>query len=795
MTVQPALAQWLLTGLVLAPAAGAAAVALLGRAPRTAAWVAVATAAATLAAAALLVAADAVVAVRIPALTGALALRVDAAGRLFALVAAAVWFFAALHSVGYLRGDPNAGRLRVASLVVLGANLGVFVAGDWITLLVFFELFGLAGLLFVVHAGTAEARAATIKYFWMTLLGGVFLLAGVALLVQAGGGAALAALPDSAPARWAVALMMVGFGVKAGMMGLHVWLPDAHSVAPAPASAVLSGVMIKAGAYGIFRSLGALPESAAADFGLAVLVLGLVGMVVGAVAALAQRHAKRLLAWSSVSQMGFILAALGAAAMLGIDGGAGRAAALMHVVNHALFKGALFLAVGALVHAAGTADLGRLGGAAGRAPWLAAALLVAVAGIVGLPPFNGFVSKTMIHHALADLQALHGGFAVAEWTYYVASVGTAAMFVRLVHALFRPAPSDAPSIGGIAATMTIAVALPALAVIAAGVFGGALVDGLVAPALLAGPGALPEAALPHGFHAGPVDHLSALAILAVGAAAAHAADRARLADRRLPPWMTVDGAYRALGRTVVAGAQSASRTAAGIRRSAQAVAGRRVRAARRVLGVNWTDFARVGKLAEAMRMPRDSRYRTLDEQRDRIVAEALARARERCSAGDRLEAERLLDATRHYAGWLGTRLLHAGVDLAQDADVDLASSAALRARLADSAVDMAESDLEAGREAHALAIGDAALESCVGAPVAAPPAEPERSWLRELRSVAFHLLTDPARRHWPVSENFAHGAFASELRQRLHRLARDPGAGLALASAVLVLVFVLLTVG
>lgn len=795
MILQPALAQWLLAGLVLVPAVGAAAVALLGRRRRTAAWVAVATTAATLAAAVLLVVADAAVAVRLPALAGALTLRIDPAGRLFALVAAAVWLFAALYSVGYLRRDPNAVRLHVASLVVLGANLGVFVAGDWITLLVFFELFGLTGLLFVIHAGTAEARAATVKYFWMTLLGGVFLLAGVALLVQAGGGAALAALPDGAAVRWAVALMMVGFGVKAGMMGLHVWLPDAHSVAPAPASAVLSGVMIKAGAYGIFRALGALPDPAAADFGLAVLVLGLVGMVVGAVAALAQHHAKRLLAWSSVSQMGFILAALGAAAMLGAEGGAGRAAALLHVVNHALFKGALFLAVGAFVHAAGTADLARLGGAAGRAPWLAAALLVAVAGIVGLPPFNGFVSKTMIHHALADLHALHGGFAVAEWTYYVASVGTAAMFVRLVQALFRPAPSDAPSVSGIAATITIAVALPALAVVAAGVFGGALVDGLVAPALLAGPGALPAAALPHGFHAGPIDHLSALAILAVGAAVAHAADRARLADRRLPTAISVDGAYRALGRIVLIGTQTASRTAAGLRLAAQRATGRRVRAARRVLALNWTDFARVGALGEAMRVPRDTRYRALDEQRDRIVAEALTRARDHPCAGDPVTAERLLDATRHYAGWLGTRLLGAGVDLAQDAAVDLASSAALRARLAETAVEMAESDLETGRESQALAIGEGALESCVGAPVAAPPREPERRWLRELRSVAFHLLTDPARRHWPVSENFAHGAFASELRQRMHRLARDPGAGLALASVVLVLLFLLLTAG
>ena len=317
----------LLAGLVLWPLIAAVPVALMShRHQALGGMFAAAACGVTAIAAGLLFAAGEPVSVRLPALIGAIELSADPAGRTFASVAAFVWFCASLHAVGYLRGDPAAGRLRATALVLLSANLGVFVAADWLGLLVFFEVLGIVGLLFVVHAGDDAARRAGMKYFWLTLAGGVALLGGIALLYQAAGSIAFAPFPDSAVARWAAALMLIGFGVKAGMIGLHVWLPDAHSVAPAPASALLSGVMIKAGAFGVFRCLGelAVPEMAW-SFGAAVVGLGMAGMLVGAVAALAQRQAKRLLAWSSISQMGFILAALGAGAdhllSAGVPGG------------------------------------------------------------------------------------------------------------------------------------------------------------------------------------------------------------------------------------------------------------------------------------------------------------------------------------------------------------------------------------------------------------------------------------------------------------------------------------------
>ncbi|MGK7297432.1 MAG: complex I subunit 5 family protein [Candidatus Wenzhouxiangella sp. M2_3B_020] len=773
----------LLAGLVLWPLIATVPVALASWRGRTAGGVLTALATGiALAAAGLLALSDGAVTARLPSLLGAIELRADPAGRAFALVAAFVWFCASVHAVGYLRDDPAAGRLRVAALVLLSANLGVFVAADWLSLLVFFEVLGFVGLLFVVHRGDAPSRRAGLKYFWLTLLGGVALLGGIAVLHQTAGSVAFAPFPDTAAARWAAALMLIGFGVKAGMLGVHVWLPDAHSVAPAPASALLSGVMIKAGAFGVFRCLGELtvPEMAS-SFGAAVVGLGLAGMLVGAVAALAQRQAKRLLAWSSISQMGFILAALGAGAVLGTEGADARAAGLMHAFNHALFKGALFLAVGALVHAAGTGDLDRLGGAARRTPLMAVAMLVAVGGIVGVPGFNGFASKTLVHHALAALGAHDARFASAEWIYYAASVGTAAMFARLAHCLFLAHPRS-DRLEPLPATLPAATWLPAVAIVVVGLRPTAAFEFAIAPAVPAA----------HAPHPGTADAVAAVLVLLAGIGTAWLAHVVGLADRRLPEPLTVDGAYR----RAAAGASTACEVIA--RNSARARVfvidglAAAIGALRRGLALRWIDSERVAARGAALRLPHDRLYRHLDEQRDRIVECALEMAERRVGPGDPPRRERMLDATRHYAGWLATRLINAGLRLELDRGLAMADSSECRDRLAGFAVEMAVADVESGHERRALALADEAMDGLLGPHREAPePPMPYRHWLHEIRSILFHLLTDPARRHWPASESLAHGALSSKLRARLRRLAHDPGAGLALAAAVLLCVFAL----
>ncbi len=311
-------------------------------------------------------------------------------------------------------------RFLLTALPTLAAVLGVVFAGDLLTLFLFFEALALLGFL-LVRQGEG-ARAAAIRYFWTMLVGGLLLLAGI--LLHAGG----------APAPGSV-LLVAGFGVKAGMLPVHGWLPIAHSKAPAPASALLSGVMIKVGIYGIFRVLSdpSTPEVLHAT----VLGLGLAGAAYGALRALAQTDAKRLLAWSSVSQIGVILTGMGAGAWEG---------SLEHVLTHAAAKALLFLAVGAVALRCGTVHLARLGGLWRAMPVTFGLSLLASLALMGFPLLRAASGKGEIHHALEGLPA-------AETIFFLASAGTVAVLLKLIGGIFLgrapdPDPAQAASAQG-----------------------------------------------------------------------------------------------------------------------------------------------------------------------------------------------------------------------------------------------------------------------------------------------------------------------------------------------------------
>ncbi len=402
----------------------------------------------------------------VPALLGELRLRIDGVGALLTLLASFVWTCSTLHASAYFHDETprRALRYHLTSLVALAAILMVLSAGDLVTLYLGFEWLGLIAYLFVIHTGTKAAEAAGLKYLVLTVLGGFSVLAGV-LLVHVMGGGDLAAPLTIAQGRagmrdLAALFLLLGFGLKAGGIGLHSWLPDAHGSAPAPASAVLSGMMIKAGAYGIIRTIDILYRGEAEQLlaavaqaevlGLIVLWWGVATMLIGVVMALWQLDAKRLLAYSSVSQMGFILAGVGAATYLGDAGAIGWTGTLLHVVNHGLFKALLFLGIGAVVAATGTVDLRRLGGLARAMPWTFAFVLIGFAGIVGVPLLNGFVSKSVIHHALeyavahAEAGGRGYGLAWAERLYVLTTVGTAAALTKLLVSVFLGRSRSAP---------------------------------------------------------------------------------------------------------------------------------------------------------------------------------------------------------------------------------------------------------------------------------------------------------------------------------------------------------------
>ena len=237
--------------------------------------------------------------------------------------------------------------------------MGVFFAGDFLTLLLFFELMTIASYFWVVHRRDREAIRAGYFYLFFSLIGGLCVGLGIVLIGTAAGrvptvgGGPLHPL-EPRLFKYGIAALLAGFGIKAGMVPLHLWLPHAHSTAPTPGSALLSGLLIKVGAYGLIRT-GELagwgiPQAASTApwLGTVLIILGVCTMLAGVAAALLQNDAKRLLAYHSVSQMGYIILGLGLGLYLGSQGGLGLVGAIYHIVNHALFKAALFLGVGHL---------------------------------------------------------------------------------------------------------------------------------------------------------------------------------------------------------------------------------------------------------------------------------------------------------------------------------------------------------------------------------------------------------------------------------------------------------------
>lgn len=346
-----------------------------------------------------------------------LSFRVDLLGAIFTLLASFLWFVASLFSITYMHHEGERDRYYLFFLLSLGSCLGVFLAGDLLTLFFFFEAMTMASYVLVVHAQTGEAMEAGRSYIFLGVMGGLALLAAIMLLFfytgSAGFAPGLEKLETLGPLRYLLAgLLICGFGIKAGMVPLHIWLPKAHPVAPSPASALLSGIMIKTGAYGIIRVVNILftphlPREAGAwatahTLGQVMIWAGVATMFFAAFTALFQNNAKRILAYSSVSQMGYILMGIGTAAYLGFEGAIGVSGAVYHVINHAFFKASLFMLVGAVYVRTHRLDLRELGGLWRTLPVITIAFLVAAAGITGVPGLNGYTSKTLLHHAIVD---------------------------------------------------------------------------------------------------------------------------------------------------------------------------------------------------------------------------------------------------------------------------------------------------------------------------------------------------------------------------------------------------------
>jgi len=347
-----------------------------------------------------------------------------------ALLAASalVWAMAGLHARGYLAGQPGRWRFDVFFHLAMAGNLGLLVAADPAAFYTLFALMSLASYGLVVHTGTEAARRAGRIYLIMALIGEVALLAG------------LLGVATGQPAFWPA--LALGLAIKAGVIPLHVWLPLAHPVAPVPASAVLSAAMIKAGLVGWLRFP---PPAGEAEFwGMVLVSLGAVGALAAAGVGLTQRRPKEVLAYSSVSQMGVMVAALGAAWTQPGLAVPLQAAVIAYAVHHALTKGTLFLVVG---------WLDRGGGMVARAVLVVSALVMA-----GLPVTGGAAAKALLKEPLARLPE-GAGLAAALLT--VSALATTTLMVRLwVVARPRRERATGPAPRSVAvATMAVALAM------------------------------------------------------------------------------------------------------------------------------------------------------------------------------------------------------------------------------------------------------------------------------------------------------------------------------------------------
>lgn len=350
---------------------------------------------------------------------GSFSIELDALSAVFALPILVIVASAAIYGTSYLR--PFEGRKDLAASwcfynLLAGSMLLVVVARNAMLFLLAWEIMSLASFFLVMFESEKDhVRRAGWTYLVATHIGTAFLLVLFVLLGRSGGTLDFSGFPLAAGGGRRMAdvvflLALIGFGTKAGFMPLHVWLPEAHPAAPSHVSAVMSGVMIKTGIYGLLRVLTFLGV-APAWWGWALVGIGVVSGILGVLFALAQHDLKRLLAYHSVENIGIIALGLGVG-LLGVSYGRpvmaflGFGGGLLHVINHAVFKSLLFMGAGSVRHACGTLEIDRLGGLLRQMPQTALVFLVGSVAICGLPPLNGFVSEFMIY--IASLSALTG---------------------------------------------------------------------------------------------------------------------------------------------------------------------------------------------------------------------------------------------------------------------------------------------------------------------------------------------------------------------------------------------------
>ncbi|MCH8543707.1 MAG: monovalent cation/H+ antiporter subunit D family protein [Alcanivorax sp.] len=366
-------------------------------------------------------------------------LRADGMAMFFAGLSSVLWLFTTLYAIGYLENSPNRSRFFGFFSLCVTSTMGIALAGNLFTFLLFYELLTLSTWPLVVHRGTEKALAAGRTYLIYTLTGGAVLLGGVLWLyglvgdVEFREGGMLRDMPEALHGQFALifAVLMVGLAVKAAMVPLHGWLPLAM-VAPAPVSALLHAVaVVKAGAFGIIRvvyDLFGIEFAASLNLLWPLGMMAAITILYASLRALAQTQLKRRLAYSTISQVSYIV--------LGISlfGPVGTIGALVHLLHQGFMKITLFFCAGNYAETLGIHDIKDLDGAGKRMPLTSAAFTLGAFGMIGAPPLAGFISKWYL-----GVGAVNAGMTWALWVLIASSLLNALYFLPIVHRLwFRP---------------------------------------------------------------------------------------------------------------------------------------------------------------------------------------------------------------------------------------------------------------------------------------------------------------------------------------------------------------------
>ncbi len=402
-----------------------------------------------------------------------LILRVNTLSWFFAISIQVLTTFSVIFSLSYMKQKERLDFYYLMMLLVNAGMLGIVLSGDLVSFYIFWEIMSWSAFFLISYNG-GPALSAGMKYIIMSEIGSISMLIGILSLYTNYGTlniTEIASFITQASSGYALFILIafcIAFGVKNAVMPFHTWLPPAHSEAPSPFSAVLSGILIKMGVYGfilfmyaivglnIFLNLGR------GSFHYILSLLAAITIIVPTFIALLQDDAKRLLAWSSIAQVGYIILGITIGTSLGFVGG------VFHFFNHAAFKALLFLGVGAVEYRTGTRDLNSLGGLVKKMPVIFFSVLVGALGLIGIPLTNGFVSKWLIYKTL-----ILGGYPFLAFVALLGTWGTILYSYKLIHNIFLgQLPEKFKNVQKSPISMRFPVLVLSLVIIAFGIFPG-----------------------------------------------------------------------------------------------------------------------------------------------------------------------------------------------------------------------------------------------------------------------------------------------------------------------------------